>query len=334
MNALGIETSCDETSAAVVAGTRVRSNTVCSSLSLHQKYGGIIPEIAFRMQLETISSISDCALSDAGLSLKNIKLVSVTQGPGLLGSLLVGISFAKAASLARGIPLVGVNHLHSHIYACFLDRPLPRQPFVSLVVSGGHTTLFRVKDFGSIAVMGQTLDDAAGEAFDKVAKILGLGYPGGPVIEKAALKGDPLKIRFSCSNAGRPLDFSFSGIKTAVLYYAQKNLGKSLALDRKQTADICASFQKTVVETLVEKSIAACRLTRSRLLAVGGGVAANSLLRQEFERRCRAEGLALFFPEKKYCMDNAAMVAGLGHWLFTHGIKADGTLEAVPTERG
>ena len=182
--------------------------------------------------------------------------------------------------------------------------------------------------------MGQTLDDAAGEAFDKVAKILGLGYPGGPVIEKAARGGDPAKIKFSCSNTRKPLDFSFSGIKTAVLYYTQKNPGKSRPGKSKVTADICASFQKTVVDTLVDKAVAACRLARSRMLAVGGGVAANSLLRSEFERRCREEGITLFFPEKKYCMDNAAMVAGLGHWLFTHGFKANGTLDAVPTERG
>lgn len=333
MNILGIETSCDETSAAIVDGTNaVRANAVISSLRYHSRYGGIIPEIAFRMQLETIAAITDHALKEAGMTLNDIDAVSVTRSPGLLGSLLVGISFAKAVALAKSLPIVGVNHLYGHIYACFLNRKLPRMPIMALVVSGGHTSLFHVKDFAAISPVGSTRDDAAGEAFDKVAKILGLGYPGGPVIEKMAREGNPRKIRFSCSNAKNPFDFSFSGIKTAVLYYARDHVkGRR---NRQLIADICAGFQHAVLTTLVEKSLAACRAKKARMLAVGGGVAANSLLRAMFERRCAEEGVELFFPPRELCMDNAAMIAGLGGWMLRHGVSDNLTLDALPTERG
>lgn len=335
MNILGIETSCDETSAAVIGdGNRVRSNAIISSLHIHKKYGGIIPEIAFRMQLETIAAVTECAVEKSGLSLDTIDGISVTRGPGLLGSLLVGISFAKSLAMARKLPLAGVNHLFSHIYACFLDRELPRMPMVSLIVSGGHTSLFHIKDFKTVSLLGSTRDDAAGEAFDKVAKILGLGYPGGPVIEKTALNGDPAGIRFKCSNTAHPLDFSFSGIKTAVLYYAQKNLKGDSKGKSRLIADLCASFQQSVLTVLVEKSVAACKAKKTPRLAIGGGVAANSRLREMFTGRCREEGIELFFPAKEFCMDNAAMVAGLGHWLLRHGYQGDPSLEAAPTERG
>ncbi len=342
MNILGIETSCDETSAAVVGGNnRVRSNSVISSLRYHSKYGGIVPEIAFRMQLETIAAMADHAVEEAGVSLKKLDGIAVTNGPGLLGSLLVGVSFAKALSLSTGLPLVGVNHLYSHIYACFLDRELPRMPVLSLVVSGGHTSIFLVKDFTDIRLVGSTRDDAAGEAFDKVAKILGLGYPGGPAIEKTAKKGDPSKIRFRCSNTKSPFDFSFSGIKTAVLYYAQKHGIQPLREGHRPTkrsgqlvSDICAGFQKAVLDALADKTFTACRHYRSRILAVGGGVAANSRLRELFERRAKAEGVELYFPEKAYCMDNAAMVAGLGARLLRKGCADNLALDALPTERG
>jgi len=335
MNILGIETSCDETSCAVVGeGNAVRSNAVVSSLRFHKQYGGIVPEIAFRMQLETIAAVADCALSDAGLAMEDIDGVSVTQGPGLLGSLLVGVSFAKSVALARALPLAGVNHLYSHIYACFLNRKLPKFPIVSLIVSGGHTSLFLIRDFQTVSVIGSTRDDAAGEAFDKVAKILGLGYPGGPVIEKTAAAGDPRKIRFGCSNTDNPLDFSFSGIKTAVLYYAQKNLPAAGAARARMTADICAAFQNAVLGALVEKTFAACAAKKTRRLAVGGGVAANSRLRELFTARAKEEGVELFFPPREFCMDNAAMVAGLGHWLLRHGHRDSLPLDAAPTERG
>ncbi|MBU2258315.1 MAG: tRNA (adenosine(37)-N6)-threonylcarbamoyltransferase complex transferase subunit TsaD, partial [Candidatus Omnitrophica bacterium] len=247
MYTLGIETSCDETSAAIVKdGRRFLSNIVISSLPLHKKYGGVIPEIAFRMQMEVITCAADCALKEAGIKLNNIGLISVTDGPGLLGSLVVGLSFAKGTSLSLDVPLIGVNHLHSHIYANFLNnRTPPKFPFVSLVVSGGHTSLFFMKDFDRIEILGSTQDDACGEAFDKAAKIIGLGYPGGPILEKMAKNGDPGKIKFNCSNTQRHLDFSFSGIKTAVLYYARGSFTGKRKLKSNKLNDICASFQKT-----------------------------------------------------------------------------------------
>ena len=254
MNILGIETSCDETAAAVIKdGRTVRSSVVSSSLNFHKKYGGIVPEIAFRKQLETITGVVDCALKDAGTSLKDIDLISVTAGPGLLGSLLVGVSFAKSLSFSRNIPLIGVSHLDSHIYACFLNSRITGFPFVALVVSGGHTSLYYVRGWDKINLLGSTQDDACGEAFDKVAKILNLGYPGGPVIEKLAQTGNPKKIIFACSNTQRPLDFSFSGIKTAVLYFVQKNNKKPQG--KKLIADICASFKESALNTLVKKSL-------------------------------------------------------------------------------
>jgi N6-L-threonylcarbamoyladenine synthase len=329
MNVLGIETSCDETAAAVVKdGKNILSNVVSSSLSLHKKYGGIVPEIAFRRQLETITRVADCALEDASLKLKDLDSISVTGGPGLLGSLLVGISFAKAVGIAQGIPFLAVNHLHSHIYSSFLKAKNAHFPFVALVVSGGHTSLYYLKDFDRILLLGSTQDDACGEAFDKVAKILKLGYPGGPVIEKIARSGNPKKIRFGCSNTKTPLDFSFSGIKTAVLYYAQKN-----KVDKKNIADICASFQEAALNTLVEKAVMACKIKQVKNLVVGGGVAANNRLREKFEQKAQEEGLNLYFPAKEFCMDNAAMVAGLGYWLFKKGYKSNLNL-CADLERG
>lgn len=356
MYILGIETSCDETAASIVKdGRRILSNVVASSLSFHKKYGGVVPEIAFRMQLETITEVVDSTVREAGMRLKDMNLISVTCGPGLLGSLLVGISFAKAISLSLGIPLVGVNHLHSHIYASFLQpqkRPLSLKlqrtvrrsfneggrkisakdaknfcglvgfcdsmvlPFVALVVSGGHTSLFYVRDLDKIKLLGATQDDACGEAFDKVAKILRLGYPGGPLIEKLAKKSDSHKIRFSCSNTKNPLDFSFSGIKTAVLYYVQRHSSSDIN-------EIAASFQEAVINTLIDKSLLACRIKKTKRLVVGGGVAANSRLRERFYRETQERGLMCYFPSKELCVDNAAMVAGLGYQLFKRGYRAD-----------
>ena len=319
MNVLGIETSCDETAAAIVkSGKTVLANAVSSSLNFHKKYGGIVPEIAFRKQLETITQVVDSALKEAGMSLADIDLLSVTEGPGLLGSLLVGISFAKALSLSRNIPLVWVNHLYSHIYAGFLNSKIADFPFVSLVVSGGHTSLYYVPALNKISLLGSTLDDACGEAFDKVARILKLGYPGGPEIEKKALCGNPKKINFACSNTRKPLDFSFSGIKTAVLYYVQKDhlpAGRQ-ASHSSHVADICASFQESALNTLVEKSLLACRMKKVKTIVVGGGVAANSTLREKFNQSFTRMKLKVIFPKKEFSMDNAAMVAGLGYWLY------------------
>ncbi len=336
MNTLGIESSCDETAAAIVKdGKTVLSSVVSSSLNFHKKYGGIVPEIAFRKQLENITGVVDCSLREAGLDLGDIDLISVTDGPGLLGSLLVGISFAKALSLSRDIPIVGVNHLYSHIYSGFLDSKAPAFPFVALVVSGGHTSLYHVKDWDKISLLGSTQDDACGEAFDKVAKILELGYPGGPRIEKSAESGDPGKIKFACSNTRGPLDFSFSGIKTAVLYYVQKNfVSGKISKHRAQVADICASFQESALNVLVEKAFLACALKKASALVVGGGVAANSVLRKKLLLRAATEKMKIIFPAKELCMDNAAMVAGLGYWLHRSGKRSALNLNASLKERG
>jgi len=323
MNVLGIETSCDETSAAVVTdGRQVLSNIVSSSLSLHSKYGGVIPEIAFRMQMETIAQVVDTAMQEAGIRINDVGLIAVTHQPGLLGSLLVGVSFAKGVHLARGIPLLGVNHLYSHMYAPFVAGVATRFPFVGLIVSGGHTSLYLVKGFDSFELLGATQDDACGEAFDKVAKILSLGYPGGPVIERRALTGDPHRIAFKCCDTRQPFDFSFSGIKTAVLYCVQKHKKRGV-LARTIVDDICASFQETAIEALVHKSLAACKKKGVRRLVIGGGVAANSFLRDMFQKKAAGDKIEVYFPSKALCMDNAAMVAGLGFQLFKKKQRSD-----------
>jgi len=320
MYVLGIESSCDETSAAIVKdGKTVLSNVVSSSLSFHTKYGGVIPEIASRMSLETVSQVTESCFKEAGLKLKDIGLISVTNRPGLLGSLLVGISFAKGLALSLNIPLLGVDHVLAHIYANFLQEKNIKLPFMALIVSGGHTSLFYVKDFDNFELLGTTQDDACGEAFDKVAKILGLGYPGGPVIEKLALKGNPGKYKFNCSDTKMPLNFSFSGIKTAVLYNVRAHHNLKLS----EKADIAASFQKAVINTLVNKSIQACELKSVNNILVGGGVAANGKLREVFEAQAKAHRIKVYFPPRNFCIDNAAMVAGFGYQLHKKGIKSE-----------
>ncbi len=330
---LGIETSCDETSASIVAdGKKILSNVTASSLTYHKKYGGIVPEIAFRMQLETIAEVADRALAEAGLTIEKTRLISVTDGPGLLGSLLTGLSFAKAVSLGRRIPLLGVNHLQGHIYSSFFNKVEPGFPFVALVVSGGHTSLFYVRDFDRIALLGATRDDACGEAFDKVAKILGLGYPGGPAIERQSKKGDPSRIQFGCSNTKEPFDFSFSGIKTGVFYYANTQLRKypgNRKLPGPIVSDICASFQEAAIDSLVAKSLSACAHKRTSQLVVAGGVAANNRLREKFSQAAKAGGVDCYFPSRQFCTDNAAMIAGLGYQLFRRGVRSPMNLCAV-----
>ncbi|MCX5712207.1 MAG: tRNA (adenosine(37)-N6)-threonylcarbamoyltransferase complex transferase subunit TsaD [Candidatus Omnitrophica bacterium] len=328
MYVLGIETSCDETAAAIVVdGKKIISSQVSSSLEFHSKYGGVVPEIAFRIQLETIAQVTDDAIKKAKIKLSDIGLISVTNQPGLLGSLLVGIAFAKSLSLARGIPLLGVNHLYSHIYANMLADKALRLPFTALIVSGGHTSIFYIKDFDQVTVLGQTQDDACGEAFDKVAKILGLGYPGGPLIEQLAKKGDAKKIKFNCSDTDRKLDFSFSGIKTAVLYYIRDNRPSSIILRPSNKsiskADVAASFQEAAIDTLIKKSLLACEMKKTKSLAIGGGVAANSRLREKFVKEATKRGVKCFFPPKSFCLDNAAMVAGFGYRLFKKGYISD-----------
>lgn len=319
MYVLGIETSCDETSVSVVKdGRDVLSNIVSSSLKFHRKYGGVIPEIASRMQLETINQVAQEALSEAGIRLKDISLVAVTSGPGLLGSLLVGISFAKGVSFSLGVPLVGVNHIHAHFYANFLNAQAIKFPFIALVVSGGHTSLFFVRDFQRIDILGQTQDDACGEAFDKVAKILGLQYPGGPLIEQLAKKGKGRRIKFNCSGTTGNLDFSFSGIKTAVLYYLQRKDTRS----RIQKAEIASGFQEAVIDALVKKSLLACRVKKTGRLVVGGGVIANNRLRERLSLAAKEAGISCFFPPEGLCADNAAMAAGFGYQLYRRGFRS------------
>ncbi len=324
MIVLGIETSCDETSVALVKdGKKILANVVGSSLYYHKKYGGIIPEIASRMQLETITGIAQAALSEANLELKDINLIAVTAGPGLLGSLLVGISFAKSLSLSLKLPLLGVNHVHSHFYANFLCAGKIDLPFVGLVVSGGHTNLYYVRAFDRIEILGQSRDDACGEAFDKVAKILGLGYPGGPAIEAMAKTSAGKKIKLNCSGTENEFDFSFSGIKTAVLYYV-----KARHLGAQGKRDICSSFQESVISALIKKSILACRIKKVSRLLLGGGVVSNACLRERFFQATQQNNIKCYFPKKDLCIDNAAMVAGLGYQLFKKGYSSGLDLSA------
>jgi len=318
MIVLGIETSCDETGVGIVKdGKSVLANLVESSLKLHSKYGGVIPEIASRLQLECIAGVYRQAVKTAKIKEKDIGLIAVTTGPGLPGSLLVGVAFAKALALSLDKPILGVNHVHSHLYAGILCNKNIKFPFVALVVSGGHTSIFYVKNLSDIQVLGETQDDACGEAFDKVAKIMGLGYPGGPLIERLAKKGNKNGIKFPCSGTRGELDFSFSGIKTAVLYYLKDNRAKA----RLNKADLAASFQESVINVLIKKSLIACKRKGARQLVVGGGVAANACLRRRLSAESKAAGVDCFFPGMDLCMDNAAMVGGLAYFLYKQGAR-------------
>lgn len=319
MIVLGIESSCDETGVAIVKDEKeILANVVATSLKFHSRHGGVVPEIASRMQLESIARIFTQALNIAKLRPEQIDLVAVTTHPGLPGSLMVGIAFAKALGLSLDKPVLGVNHIHSHVYANLLSHGQIKMPVVALVVSGGHTSLFYIENFSKIQILGQTRDDACGEAFDKVAKIMGLGYPGGPLIEKIAKGADNHKIKFACWGMNTKLDFSFSGIKTAVLYYF-KDKKPSLKLRK----DLAASFQESAVNVLVKKSLLACKRKKAKNLLIGGGVAANSCLRQKFVSSAKAAGINCFFPPLNLCMDNAAMIAGLGGYLYKRGARSD-----------
>ena len=330
MLTLGIETSCDETSVSITQGRRVLSNIVSSSVHLHKKYGGVVPEIASRFHVEFIMEVLEKALKDSGKGLKEIELIAVTNGPGLVGALLTGISLAKSLSYSLGLPLVGVNHVLAHLYSAFLNEgDTPELPFIGLVVSGGHTALFYCSDNYKQKLLGQTQDDAVGEAFDKVAKILKLGYPGGPVIEKrAALSKNGGSIKFPRTFLGKDsLDFSFSGIKTAVLYYVRK----IEPVDKETANDICNSFQENALDVLVEKTFLAADIHKVNSIIVGGGVAANTRLREKFKDASRfSGGVKVHFPEKRYCMDNAAMVGVLGEQLYKMGRRSDLYLSAEP----
>lgn len=338
MLTLGIETSCDETSVSVTNGRDVLSNIVSSSVHLHKKYGGVVPEIASRFHVEYILEVLDKALKSSGKRLKDIKLIAVTNSPGLVGALLTGVSLAKSLSLSLRVPMIGVNHVLSHLYSAFLsDADLPGFPFIGLVVSGGHTALFHCRDSYKQKLLSQTLDDAVGEAFDKVAKILKLGYPGGPVVERMAkLSTNRDRVRLPKTFLGiHSLDFSFSGIKTAVLYYVRDN-EKSTAhgpqsMDKELVYDICCAFQEIVLNELVEKTFLAADIHKVKNIVVGGGVAANTRLREKFADAARFSGGAkVYFPAKKYCMDNAAMVGVLGEELYKRGHRSNLYLSAEP----
>ena len=311
---LGIETSCDETAAALVAGaTNVLSSVVSSQVELHAQYGGVVPEIASRAHNQLIIPVTARAMVEAGIDERNITAVAATTGPGLIGALLVGVSAAKALALTWGVPFVAVNHLEAHLYAAFLEEPELQFPLVVLLVSGGHTMLISMEDHGRYRLLGQTLDDAAGEAFDKVARFLGLGYPGGPAIDRVAMQGDPQAINFPRAMLNDGLDFSFSGLKTSVINHVRKNPSVS-------TPDVAASFQAAVVDVLVTKARRAARDVGATALALGGGVAANSLLREQFLTACTEDGIGGFLPSRSMCTDNAAMIAAAG-W---HRLRLDG----------
>lgn len=324
---LGIETSCDETAAAVVdAAAEVRSSIVSSQIDLHARFGGVVPEIASRAHIELIVPVVAEAMGEAGVEGGDLAAVAATYGPGLVGSLLIGVSAAKAMALAWGVPFVAVNHLEAHLYASLLDAPELEPPLVVLLVSGGHTMLVRMDGPGRYEVLGQTLDDAAGEAFDKVARYLGLGYPGGPAIDRLALEGDPEAIAFPRAMLDDGFDFSFSGLKTAVVHYVRSH-------PEVATEDVAASFQRAVVDVLVAKSRRAAREVGATALCIGGGVAANSELRAAVVEAAATDGMASFVPNRAMCTDNAAMVAAAG-W---HRLQLDGPSDwdvgAVPSLR-
>ena len=324
MLTLGIETSCDETSVAFLQnGRKVLSNVVFSSVAEHKKFGGVVPEIASRSHVEILLDCIEDSRRKARVRLEDVDLVAVTQGPGLMGSLLVGVSAAKAMAFALKKPLVGVDHVIAHIYAGRLARPGLRFPFLGLAVSGGHTLLLRMRGAGQVEVLGGTLDDAAGEAFDKVAKILGLGYPGGPEVDRLSRGQDPKRFFFSRPFLSKDsLDFSFSGIKTAV-YYQVERLKKTKTLTPKIKKQLCAGFQEAVCEVLTAKTVRAMKKYRLKAVVVGGGVSANSRLRRMLAASAKKEGFTVIFPPLDLCQDNAAMIAGLGTALYQGG-KKDG----------
>ena len=326
---LAIESSCDETAASVVKnGREVLSNVISSQIELHTVYGGVVPEIASRKHIEKINQVIEEALEEAGVNLSDITAVAVTYGPGLVGALLVGVSVAKAISFASGIPLVGVHHIEGHISANYIEHSELEPPYVCLVVSGGHSHLVIVKDYGEYEIIGRTRDDAAGEAFDKVARAIGLGYPGGPKIDKISKEGNPDAIRFPRAKVNEnEYDFSFSGLKSAVLNYLN---GCQMKGESVSAADVAASFQRAVIEVLVEHSLHAVQEFGYDKFAIAGGVASNSSLRAAFERECAKHSIRFYHPSPVYCTDNAAMIGVAGYYEYIRGVRSGFDLNAIP----
>ncbi|MDD6332959.1 MAG: tRNA (adenosine(37)-N6)-threonylcarbamoyltransferase complex transferase subunit TsaD [Clostridia bacterium] len=326
---LAIESSCDETAAAVVRnGREVLSNVINTQIAIHTEYGGVVPEIASRKHIENINPVVKMALSDAGVTLDDITAIGVTYGPGLVGALLVGVAEAKAIAFARSKPLVGVHHIEGHISANYVENKELEPPFVSLVVSGGHTHLVKVNDYGEYEIVGKTRDDAAGEAFDKVARAIGLGYPGGPKIDKLAKEGNPDAIEFPRAHVDdAPYDFSFSGIKSAVLNYINSANMHGEEINR---ADVAASFQKAVVDALVSRAVRLTKESGMDKLAIAGGVASNSALREAVKRECEKNNIRFFSPSPKLCTDNAAMIGAAAYYEYIKGVRHGYDLNAVP----
>ncbi len=328
---LAVESSCDETAIAVVEDGRiVRANAIASQIDVHALYGGVVPEIASRMHVEAIDPLLDCALEEAQVTIDDIDAVAVTYGPGLVGALLTGVSWAKSLAYARSLPIIPVNHIEGHVSANYVAHPDLEPPFVCLVASGGHSHIVSVEHYGSYRLLGQTTDDAAGEAFDKVARVLDIPYPGGPLLDKLADTGDDHAYKFPRPHTEGKYDFSFSGLKTAVINQAHhlRQSGQEIV-----AKDFAASFRRSVVDLLVDKTLLAARDTGARKLAVAGGVAANSLLRSELERRGTAAGLQVFMPPKKLCTDNAVMIGAAGFYTLMAGKLAGLDLNALPSLR-
>ena len=326
---LAIETSCDETAAAVVRnGREVLSNVIYSQIDLHTVFGGVVPEIASRKHIEKINPVIEAALKEAGTTLREVDAIAVTYGPGLVGALLVGVAEAKAIAYASGRPLVGVHHIEGHISANYIEHPDLEPPFLCLVASGGHSHLVLVKDYGIYEILGRTRDDAAGEAFDKVARAIGLGYPGGPKVDREAKKGNPEAISFPRAKiADNPYDFSFSGLKSAVLNYLNQC---SMKGEEISVPDVAASFQQAVVDVLCDHTLLAARDLGMDRVAIAGGVAANSSLRRQMEAMCTDRGIRFCYPSPVYCTDNAAMIGTAGYYEYLRGSRSGWDLNAVP----
>ncbi|WP_418997739.1 tRNA (adenosine(37)-N6)-threonylcarbamoyltransferase complex transferase subunit TsaD [Blautia hydrogenotrophica] len=326
---LAIESSCDETAASVVKnGRAILSNVISSQIELHKLYGGVVPEIASRKHIEKINQVIEQALADAGVTLEDLDAVGVTYGPGLVGALLVGVAEAKAISYAKKLPLVGVHHIEGHVSANYIEHPDLEPPFLCLIVSGGHTHLVIVKDYGEFEILGRTRDDAAGEAFDKVARAIGLGYPGGPKIDKLSDEGNPEAIEFPKGKIeGAPYDFSFSGVKSAVLNYLNQAKMRGQEVN---AADLAASFQKAVIEVLVEHTMQAAKDYQMEKVAVAGGVASNRHLRQAMKDACERNGCLFYHPSPIFCTDNAAMIGVAAYYEYQKGTRHGWDLNAIP----